>query len=72
MPVITSVAGSEQSQNDKGVKGNLCDMPYYQLRGDSSVIPEILWFMEPGNSVPHSQGLSNSPYPDPNQPNYTY
>ena len=25
--------------------------------------------MEPGGSMPHSQGLSNNPYPEPNQPN---
>ena len=27
------------------------------------------WFMEPGGSIPHSQGLSYFPYPEPNQPN---
>ena len=25
--------------------------------------------MEPEGSMPHSQGLSNNPYPEPNQPN---
>ena len=25
--------------------------------------------MEPGGSIPHSQGLSNNSYPEPNQPN---
>ena len=25
--------------------------------------------MEPGGSMPHSQGLSNNPYPELNQPN---
>ena len=25
--------------------------------------------MEPGGSMSHSQGLSNNPYPEPNQPN---
>ena len=25
--------------------------------------------MEPGGSMPHSQGLSNKPYPEPNQTN---
>ena len=25
--------------------------------------------MEPGGSMPHSQGLSNNSYPEPNQPN---
>ena len=24
--------------------------------------------MEPGGSMPHLQGLSNNPYPEPNQP----
>ena len=24
--------------------------------------------MKPGGSMPHSQGLSNNPYPEPNQP----
>ena len=27
------------------------------------------WFMEPSGSMPHSQGISNNPYPEPNQPN---
>ena len=26
------------------------------------------WLMEPGGSMPHSQGLSNNSYPEPNQP----
>ena len=30
------------------------------------------WLMEPGGSVPHSQGLSNNPYPEPNHPNSSY
>ena len=28
--------------------------------------------MEPGGSMLHSQGLSNNPYPEPNQPNSLY
>ena len=28
--------------------------------------------MEPGGSMPHSQGLSNNAYPEPNQPNYPH
>ena len=28
--------------------------------------------MEPGGSIKHSQGLSNNPYLEPNQPNSTY
>ena len=27
---------------------------------------------EPGGSMPHSQELSNNPYPEPNQPNSSY
>ena len=30
------------------------------------------WLMEPGGSMPHSQGLSNNPNPEPNQPNYPH
>ena len=28
--------------------------------------------MEPGGPMPHSQGLSNNPYPELNQPNYPH
>ena len=28
--------------------------------------------MEPGGSMPHSQGLSNNLYPEPNQPNSSH
>ena len=27
------------------------------------------WLMEPGGSMPHSQGISTNPYLEPNQPN---
>ena len=30
------------------------------------------WVMEPGGSMPQSQGLSNNPYPDRNQYNSSY
>ena len=30
------------------------------------------WLMEPGGSMPNSQGLSNNPHPELNQPNYSY
>ena len=30
------------------------------------------WHMEPGGSMLHSQGLSNNPYPEVNQPNSSY
>ena len=29
------------------------------------------WLMEPGGSMPHSQELSNNPFPEPNQPNFS-
>ena len=28
--------------------------------------------MEPGGSIMYSHGLSNNPYPEPNQPNCSY
>ena len=31
-----------------------------------------LWLMEPGSSMPYSQGPSNNLYPQPNQPNSSY
>ena len=46
-------------------------------RGIHSITDEILDIvhcdlfaitMEPGGSMPHSQGLSNTPYPEPNNP----
>ena len=30
------------------------------------------WLMEPGDLMPHSQGLSNHSYPELNQPNSSY
>ena len=30
------------------------------------------WLMKIGSSLPHSQGLSNNPYPELNQPNSSY
>ena len=30
------------------------------------------WLMEPAGSMPHSQGLSNNSYPEPNQPNSSH
>ena len=30
------------------------------------------WHKEPGGSMPHSQGLSNNPYPDSNQPDSSH
>ena len=32
-------------------------------------VPVTPWLMEPGGSMPQSQGLSNNSYPEPNQPN---
>ena len=30
------------------------------------------WLMEPGGSMQHSQGFSNNPYPESNEPNSSY
>ena len=30
------------------------------------------WLTEPDGLMPHSQGLSNNPYPEPNQPNSSH
>ena len=40
----------------------------------STISPELLtqWLMEPGDSMPHSQGLSNNPSPETNQPSCWY
>ena len=37
-----------------------------------AVLTLTLILMEPGGSMPHSQGPSNNPYREPNQPNSTY
>jgi hypothetical protein len=34
-----------------------------------SIHTPTLWLLKPGGSMLHSQGLSNNPYPEPNQPN---
>ena len=42
------------------------------IRWDVGDVMGILltpWLMEPGGSMPHSQGLSNNSYPESNQPN---
>ena len=40
----------------------------------TSVCPHNItpWLIEPWGSMPHSQGHSNNPYPEPNQPNSSY
>ena len=40
--------------------------PKLKLHCNTNLTP---WLMEPGGSMPHSQGHSNNPYPEPNQPN---
>ena len=55
-------------------------IPYYELkyaclkrRDHRAWIHSLTpWLMEPGGSMPHSQGLSNNPYPELNQPNYPH
>ena len=41
----------------------------WSLASREKLIPLI---MKTGDSMPHSQGLSNNPYPEPNQPNSSY
>ena len=45
------------------------DAPLHRL--DKVAFKNVLtpWLMQPGGSMQHSQGLSNNPYPEPNQPN---
>ena len=45
------------------------DFHILYLFGKLSLTP---WLMELRGSMPHSQGLSNNPYPEPNQPNYPH
>ena len=35
----------------------------------NNYLKPTLRLMKPGSSIPHSQGLSNNSYPEPNQPN---
>ena len=47
-------------------------MSFRKLIGRVKRIKLTPWLMEPGGSMPHSQGLSNNSYPEPNQPNYPH
>ena len=45
---------------------------YYEdgfLAGKFTITP---WLVESEGSMPHSQGLCNNPYTEPNQPNSAY
>ena len=42
------------------------------FRLPAEVLTLTPWLMEPGGSMPHSQGLSNNSYHEPNQPNYPH
>ena len=42
---------------------------YYK---ENSLTQSLHAFMEPGDAMPHSQGLSNNSNPAPNQPNSSY
>jgi hypothetical protein len=46
------------------------DFQYFQVRNWLNKL--TLRLMELRGSMPHSQRLSNNPYPEPNQPNSTY
>jgi hypothetical protein len=41
-------------------------------QGKSSINPLTPYLMEHGGSMPYSQGPSNNPNPEPNQPNSSY
>ena len=57
-----------------------CDLPgvFHGIDGVNikkrTMLSDLLtpWRMEPRSSMPHSQGLSNNPYPEPNQANYPH
>ena len=40
----------------------------YRMQVLNRLIALTPWLMEPADSVPHSQGPSNNPYPEPNEP----
>ena len=54
----------DEVKQDKTYLGSLHD-----IQNTSKLTP---WLMEPVASMPHSQRLSNNPYPEPNQPNFSY
>ena len=43
----------------------------YRLNLYTDVVILTSWFMKPGGSMPHTQGLSNNPYSEPTQANST-
>ena len=53
------------------LKFNIKTFPLIKT-AQSRIIKLTPWLMEPGGSMPHSQGHSNNPYPKPNQPNSSY
>ena len=44
----------------------------YVFNNNNNNMELIIWPMEPGGSMSHSQGLSNNPYPEPNQHNSSH
>ena len=47
-----------------GIKGRSIE----KMKGSRDLFSGLIpWLMELGSSMPHSQGLSNNPYPEPDQ-----
>ena len=55
--------------NDKLMQYKINCRENVQRMHDNRLTP---WLMEPGGSMPHSQGLPNNSHPEPNQPNYPH
>ena len=58
--------------HDQVYKSYFCFIQSLTSQGDLELFStyELTpWLMEPGGSKPHSQGLFNNSYPEPNQPN---
>ena len=64
---------------EPGVHTNIVEMrelpnslAILHLKIEYLIITLTPWLMELEGSMPHSQGLSSNPYPEPNQPNSSY
>ena len=56
---------------------SILTLSFHHLLSPPIVLPPVdltltLWLMVPGRTMLHSQGLSNNPYLEPNQPNSSY
>ena len=48
------------------ISGGLLPHPCGDRNPRMDKLSNSLWLTEPGGSMPHSQGFSNNPYPEPN------